>query len=180
MTAFDRQFFATRQDQLPGLLRLEAELKLQYALMGMFESREPTVFASAADLPDLGVVEDGHYMQTPCYMVLPKGKPIQIRTVPQKAGGVLYDVGLFINPTPISFRPSGRFGRQVIIPGRVDSKVGNKTSLALAQTFWQALTKGYVKVGRYAIGPEARQFLEQGGRLTPADQCPPDMDVVLK
>jgi hypothetical protein len=58
--------------------------------------------------------------------------------------------------------------------------VGNKTSLALAQTFWQALTKGYVKVGRYAIGPEARQFLEQGGRLTPADQCPPDMDVVLK
>lgn len=179
MDAFDKEFFATGQDQLPNLLRLEAELNLEYVLVGMFKSRKLTVYSSAAKLPDLGVVEDGHYMQTPCYMVRPKGKRINVEKVPQHAGGVLYDIGLIKNMTMISFRPSGLFGRKVLIPGRVGSRVGNKTSLALAKHFWRVLTKGYVKVDRYSIGPEAYRFLEKGGRLTPAVQCPPDMDVEL-
>ena len=179
MGTFDKELFATRQDQLPNLLRLEADVKLQYVLMGMFKSRKPTVYSSAARLPDLGVVEDGHYMHTPKYMVMPKGKRINVEKVPQNVGGVLYDIGLFKNMTPISYRPSGRFGRNVLIPGRVSSRVGNKTSLALAKQFWRVLTKGYVKVGLYAIGPEAYRFLEKGGRLTPAVQCPQDMDVEL-
>jgi len=179
MDAFDKEFFATGQDQLPNLLQVEAELKLEYVLMGMFKSRKLTVYSSAAKLPDLGVVEDGHYMQTPCYMVKPKEKRITVEKVPQNAGGVLYNIGLFKNMTPISFRPSGCFGRKVLIPGRVDSRVGNKTSLALARHFWRVLTKGYVRVGRYWIGPEAYRFLAKGGRLTPAVQCPPDMDVEL-
>jgi hypothetical protein len=92
---------------------------------------------------------------------------------------VLYEISLVRNITAIAFRPSGRFGRKTLIPGRVDSRVGNKTSLALAKQFWRVLTKGYVKVGHYWIGPEAYRFLEKGGRLTPAVQCPPDMDVHL-
>ena len=179
MEAFDREFFATGQDQLSNLLLFESQVTLQYVLEGMFESRKPTVYASVADLPDLGVVEEGHYMGTPCYLVKPARKRIAVVKVPQKAGGVLYEFGFAGNITAIAFRPAGRFGRKTLIPGRVDSCVGNKTSLALAKQFWRVLTKVYVKVGRYWLGPEAYRFLERGGRLTPAVQCPPDMDVQL-
>jgi len=64
-------------------------------------------------------------------------------------------------------------------PGIVETATGNKTSLAMCKQFWEALHQGYVKVERYYLGPEAFRFLEQGGRLTPAVQCPRNMDLVL-
>jgi hypothetical protein len=177
MTAFDKPLYATRQDQLPNLLRLEAQVKLQYVLEGMFESPEPTVYSSVAELPDLGSVEYPDYNHTPSYLVTRAGKRIAVQEEPQRAGGVLYAIDLRRNRTAFAFQPAGRFDARTLIPGSVGTATGSKTSLTLCQEFWRALRKGYVKVGRYYVGPEAYQFLQQGGRLTPAVQCPPDMDV---
>ena len=177
MKTFGREFFATRRDQLPNLLALESQVKLQYVLEGMFEHPEPTVFSSASELPDLGIAREAHYMQTPSYLVVAAGKRIAVNQEPQKAGGVLYAVDLRRNSTAFAFRPAGRYGRKTLIPGRIGT--GKQTALAACKQFWRALTKEYVKVGHYWIGPEAYRLLEQGTRLTPAAQCPPEMDVRL-
>ena len=179
MKTFDKEYFATRRDLLPNLERLESDVKLQYVLEGMFQHPEPTVFAAAAKLPDLGVVKEGDYMATPSYLVTEAGKRILVKEIPQRAGGVLYEISLFRNITGFAFRPSGRFGRRTLIPGRVGTATGNKSSLALCQQFWRALSQGFVKVGRYHLGPEAYRLLERGVRLTPAVQCPPNRDVRL-
>jgi hypothetical protein len=179
MKYFDKHFFATRQDQLSNLQRFEAEVELQYILEGMFELREPTVYSAAADLPELGVVPYGDYIHTPSYLVKKPGKSIGVREEPQQAGGVLYLIDLPRNPTAFAFRPSGRFRRKAIIAGSVGTAMGNKTGLAMCRRFWSALSKGYVKVGRYYVGPEAYRFLEKGGRLTLAVTCPKNMDLRL-
>ena len=89
------------------LLALESRVKLQYALEGMFEHPEPTVFSSASELPDLGIAREGHYMQTPSYVVVAAGKRIAVKQEPQKAGGVRYAVDLRRNSTAFAFRPAG-------------------------------------------------------------------------
>ena len=121
---FDRQYFATRQDQLPNLLGLESEVKLQYVLEGMFEDPEPTLYSSVSDLPGVGVVKYGHYLHTPSYLVTQAGRRIIVKAIPQHAGGVLHEVSLRWNITGFAFRPSGRFGRKVMIPGSVETATG--------------------------------------------------------
>jgi hypothetical protein len=177
MKTFQRQFYATRQDLLPGLLRLESEVKLQYVLMGMFTSPTLTGFFSASDIPDLGVARHGHYISEQEFLVTEVGVEILVREVPQQKGGVLYDIGLMANPTAFAFQPGGQFEDKTIILGSVDTATGDPTSLALCKRFWRALSKEFTRVQRYYVGREAYRLLEQGWRLTLATQCPPDLDL---
>jgi len=176
---FEREFFATRHDQLPRLQALESEVALQFVRTGMFKRPEPVVFNSVSEIPDLGLAPEGDYTHTPKYLVVAAGTRIRIKEEPQESGGVLYAVDLRKNLTAFVFRPAGQFDEKTLIPGLVGTATGSKTSLALCKRFWRALGGDYVKVQRYYVGPEAYEFLKQGGRLTPAVQCPPYMDTRL-
>jgi hypothetical protein len=177
MKTFQRQFYATRPDLLPGLQRLESEVKLQYVLRGMFPSPTPTVFFSALDIPDLGVARYGDYSHEQEWLVMEEGAEITAEEVPQAKGGVLYDIGLE-NRTAFAFEPAGQFGEKTIIVGSVGTATGDPTSLARCSWFWRGLSKEFKKVkGYYYVGPEAYRLLEHGWRLTLATQCPPDLDL---
>jgi len=177
--AFQKQFYATRQDLLPGILGLESEVKLQYVLRGMFSSPTVTGFLSASDIPDLGIARYGDYGHEQKWLVTEAGVEICVREVPQQKGGVLYDIGLMANPTAFAFQPAGQFEGKTIILGSVDTATGDPSSLALCKRFWRALSKGFRKVRMYYVGPEAYRLLEQGWRLTLATQRPPDLDLRL-
>jgi hypothetical protein len=179
MKALDWEFFATRRDQLPNLLRLEATVKLQYALEGMFEQADPTIYQSAADIPQLGVAVHGDYHHEPSYLVLAARAKVRVKEEPQKAGGTLHAVDLRLNRTAFCYQPAGAFDRKTIICGSVGTAGGLLQARALCKQFWQALRQGFVQVGRYHVGPEAYRLLERGGRLTPSLQCPPYMNLPM-
>jgi hypothetical protein len=177
MKTIQKQFYATRQDLLPGLQRLESEVKLQYVLMRMCSSSTPIGFFSAFDIPDLGVARHGHYISEDDFLVTEAGVEINVEEVPQEKGGVLYDIGLLENPTAFGFQPGGQFGDKTIILGSVATATGDPTSIACCKWFWRGLSKGFKNVKGYYVGPEAYRLLEQGWRLTLATQCPPDLDL---
>lgn len=177
MKEMEKQFYATRQDMLPALLRFESETKLQYVVRGMFSSPTPTGFDSASDIPDFGVAQHGDYLSEFDCLVTEAGVEIQVEEVPQRKGGVLYDIGLMANPTAFGFQPGGQFEDKTIIQGSVGTATGDPTSLALCKRFWRALSREFTKVQDYYVGPEAFRLLEEGWRLTPATQSPPDLDL---
>src|SRR5713226_8395569 len=110
MKSFQRQFYVIRQDLLPGLQRLESEVKLQYVQMGMLTSPTPTIHFSALEIPELGVARHGHYISEDDFLVTKAGVEITVEEVPQEKGGVLYDIGLMQNPPAVSCQPAGQFG----------------------------------------------------------------------
>jgi hypothetical protein len=177
MKAIQREFYATQQDLLPALQRLESEIKLQYVLRGMFPSPTPTIYFSASDISNFGISRYGDSIGEDVFLVMGKGLDITVEEVPQEKGGVLYNIGLMENPMAFSFKPAGRFGEKTIIAGCVGTATGHSSSLALCKWFWRGLSKGFKKVNGYYVGPEAYRLLEQGWRLTAATQCPPEYDL---
>lgn len=176
MKSIDKQFYATRQDLLPGLHRLESEVPLQYVLREMSPSPTPIIFLSALEIPGLGVTQ--YDQGGDVFLVMEKGTDITVEEVPQLKGGVLYDIGLAQNPTAFAFQPAGQFGEKTLIVGSVGTATGDPKSLALCKWFWRGLSKGFKKVqGYYYVGPEAYRLLEQGWRLTAATQSPPEFDL---
>jgi hypothetical protein len=141
----------------------------------MFSSPQPTIYFSALDIPDLGIARYGQGEDD--YLVTEAGMEITVEEVPQEKGGVLYDIGLMENPTAFAFQPAGQFGERTIILGSVETATGDPTSIASCKWFWRELGKGFKRVNRYYVGPEAYRLLEQGWRLTEATQCPPEFDL---
>jgi hypothetical protein len=177
MKSFDKAFYATRPDLLLGLQAVESEGKLQYILTGMFSSSTPTVYFSAADIPDLGMARWGSAVAEAKHLVAEAGVEIYVERVPQNRGGILYCISLTANPTGFVFRPAGRFGDKIIIRGSVGAAMGHPKSLADCKRFWQTLHKGFKKVEDCYVGPEAYRLLEQGWRLTADIHSPPEFDL---
>ena len=177
MKSMSRQFYATRQDLLPGLRALESERRLQYVLEEMAPEPTPVIFRSAFEIPGLGVAEYGDYSGEHTFLVDEWGTRITMGETPQTKGGVLYEVSLATNPTAFAFQPAGRFGDRTLILGSVGTATGDPKSLALCKWFWRGLRKGFTKVQWYFVGPEAYRLLQQGWRLTTATQCPPEFDL---
>jgi hypothetical protein len=177
MKTIHKDFYATRQDLLPGLQRLESEVELQYVLREMSPSPTPIIFLSALDIPGLGVAHYGDYSHEQKWLVMEKWVEISVEEVPQHKGGVLYDIGLMQNPTAFAFQPAGQFEDKTIIQGSVDTATGDLKSIASCKWFWRALSQEFRKVQGYFVGPEAYRLLEQGWRLTAATQCPSEFDL---
>jgi hypothetical protein len=146
----------------------------------MSPSPTPIIFFSAFEIPGFGVSRHGDYSGEDVFLVMEKGVEITVEEVPQQKGGVLFDIGLMENPTAFSFKPAGRFGEKTIIQGCVGTATGNPKSIASCKLFWRGLSNGFKKVNGYYVGPEAYRLLEQGWRLTPATQCPPDLDLRIE
>ena len=177
MKGFQKQFYATRRDLLPGILALEATERVCYALKGMFPKPEPVFYASVTDIPGFGISQHGDYNGGDDFLVTKPDTDFVVEEVPQLAGGMLYHMGLLENPTAFAFKPGGVYEDRAIITGSVDTATGDPDSLASAKQFWRSMSKGFVKIDGYHVGPEALQRLEEGWRLTPAMQCRPWRDL---
>jgi hypothetical protein len=180
MKSIHKEFYATPLDLLPGLIRIESGTKLQYVLRGLFPSPTPTGHFSAMDIPNIGLSQHGHYISEPSYLVAEAGAEILVEEVPQRNGGILYEIGLPRNPSAFVFQPAGLLRTDTVILGSVESAIDNLTSRTACAHFWRELSRGFVKIQDYYVGPGAYKLLEQGGRLTLAVQCPLNEDLRLE
>lgn len=176
MKEMDKRFYATREDLIPAIQRIESARTLQYTLTGMFETPNPIRFASAFDIPDLGLSRYGDKIGDDWFLVMDRKETIYVEEVEQIAGGVLYDIGLMNNPTAFSFQPGGRFGDQTLIIGSVGTGTHDSSSLTLCKWFWNHLKREFVKVRDCYLGNEAHKMLKQGWRLTESSQSPSSYD----
>lgn len=77
-----------------------------------------------------------------------------------------YDVSQLANPDTITFLPGGIFDNQgVLVCGHIGTASKSPDSLSLYKVFVKSVTKGFVKIGSYRVGPEAERLMNEGYRM---------------
>lgn len=128
-------FFAAKAD-LESLLRsVECERRLQYVVAGLFDSPNVQPMQSLLDAPDLGHVAVGDANHATAYLAASREVSIQVRSVPQRQGSVMYAVDQLVNPKTIALRPGGAFGEACLIAGQLGTASVAPSSLDLFQLF---------------------------------------------
>jgi hypothetical protein len=172
-----RDFFATADDLLAVFSRVEAKRKVVYTLMGLFESRPVEAFTRGEDLPTLRrPPEDRSSVGCPAYLVTPVGVAVRVREVPQRAGGIRYAVDQLINPESMTINHGGRPEPGILLAGRVATCTGTEASAALFRAYANAIARTFTRVNGFWLGPEARELLADGCRLTQSADSPPEYD----
>lgn len=81
-------------------------------------------------------------------------------------GAIRYDLSQQSNPDSITFLPGGIFeGQKVLVCGHIGTVSSSPDSLSLFRAFVTSVTKGFVEIGSYRVGPEAGQLMDQGYRM---------------
>ncbi|XCN75263.1 MAG: hypothetical protein Q3M24_11200 [Candidatus Electrothrix aestuarii] len=160
-----RLFFATRNDLLMNIKRLETELELHYALVGQFEKKQKDHFSSLLDIKGLGTTSVKEVRLCQAYLVLPKNVNVksQWEFVPQK--GIQYSYYQDKNPKSIVVRLGGLYGNQCLLAGEIDTISEARESITLFNFFSKLLTQKFSKIKGYYVGPEAYEMLTAGKRL---------------
>ncbi|HLW65304.1 MAG TPA: hypothetical protein VKS79_08295 [Gemmataceae bacterium] len=173
-----RHFFATADDLIPVFERAEKKQPLVYTLAGLFDSTELIHANSGADLPSLHqpAPHEGA-IGCPHYVVVPRELSVQIREVPQRAGGIKYAVDQLINPDSIIVSHGGLREPNALLSGNVGTCTGSKISVSLYRSFSYAIGKQFVRVRSFWVGPEAYRLFMNGWRLTTDVDRPREYDL---
>lgn len=173
-----RLFFATREDLVPGLERLDRDQSLEYLLHEVLDEELFVRRASLLEDPQLGQSTTGATTTDPDYFVYPRAHPPSIRRVAQPDGGVKYAP----DPSPevILFRPGGLHAESgAIVAGRLARGAHpNAAGKLLHDTFASEIFAGFKKVRAFFVGPAAYRELKNGRRLaTLGVKYPADFDL---
>jgi hypothetical protein len=174
-------FFATREDLCPGLERIESQWELEYQLHEMRDDRDFVIFASLLDAPELGISKTGQCASDDDYLVYPRNARPKVRSIPQRHGGVKYD--LDTSPDVVQLLPGGlHTPTGALVSGRVAQAVGpSKRGLALYKAFSREVLRGFRKVRSYWVGSDAYARFKAGTRLvTIGIRSPADYDLAEK
>jgi hypothetical protein len=93
------------------------------------------VLTSLLDAPGLGVSKTGQCMSDDGYLVYPREARPRVRSIPQRRGGVKYDLEL--SPEVVQLLPGGiHLSSGALVSGRVAPVVGaSNRGIALYQAF---------------------------------------------
>ncbi len=169
------QFYATRDD-LIGALSEITDLRLTE--MGNFVSNEIRQYDSVAAIPDLGQATYGSAIANPSFLVMLRDMKVDVRLL---AGNteMRYLVDQLENPDSVVFQPGGRFGSDALVAGRVATGTDSEVSARMMKQFSKLLTRKFVKIRAFLVGPEAQQLFHQGVRLTDSVDSPREYDLAL-
>jgi len=172
-----RHFYAFAEDCALLLSEFETRQMVRYHRAGNFTSRPGKPFQTWSDLPDIGVAHGDSSNACPNYLISPVGSEPVVRTM----GGFLkkrrFLVDQLVNPETVTLNLGGVWRDEALLSGRVACAHSNPVSTQLIRSFDAGFRKHFVKVKAYWVGPQALAYLNQGGRLTAAIQCPADYDL---
>jgi len=87
-----RFFFATKPDLARGLRAAEEKMALSFALCQTRDTAEVPLLDALSGHPDLGITTGHDGSTSPRYLVFPRGTGPSPRAIPQRDGGVKYDI----------------------------------------------------------------------------------------
>ena len=131
-------------------------------------------------MPDLGVAKFGDSNFESTFLVLYEGTELKVERVAQRKGGFKYAIDQQENPGTIAISPGGRFGDSVLIAGMVGTVHHDMISEDLLKAFASEFKKRFLRIKSYLVGPEARELLHLGVRLTHCAQAPRTFHLLLR
>jgi hypothetical protein len=176
-------FFATKIDILTLANAVEKTTPLQYVLAHhqlhpAYGPDAPT-YSSVSDFPHLGVATAKQTGSCERYIVAPRTTAI-VSTTRQIAGNpeTCFEMGNC--PDCVELNVGGFWKEQVLINGLVQTWSDSKDAQRLMRRFMSSFKHLFEqRIGAYWIGPEALEFLRDGGRLTLNVDAHPDFDIQL-
>ena len=170
-------FYATGEDLIPVFETVESKLSLKYTSCSHLESPELDYFYSGADLPTLNEpLSNGSAINSPTYLISRRETEIKPReiTIHRKA---FFSIDQLDNADTAVFSHGGFYGESVLLHGRVATASKSETSLKLQRTFASSIKKHFSKIQAFYVGCRAEKLLDNGYRLTFADQSPQNYDL---
>lgn len=172
-----RHFFALPDDLVEVFEQVESRRALSFVLAGMFETQHFEAFHAGAGLPTLRLPASRQSIECPTYLVLPVSTRVNVRSVPQRAGGTRYAIDQLENPDSVTLTHGGLYSEGVLISGRVATISSTVVGKQLQAAFSNAIGKLFGKVNAFYVGAGAMQLLRGGGRLTQNASSPPEYDL---
>jgi hypothetical protein len=174
-------FFALREDLLPVLELVEGKEPVKYVLTGNFPERKvargvPT-FDRGAAIPNLGKADHENGSET--YFVHERDARLRFRRLRGVGGNRVIVGDQSREPDTVSFTPGGLWKRNIVLRGTISTISDSPVSRRLMRRFQAAMKKCFSRVYFYYVGPKALELLKSGARLTAAEQCPRERDLVL-
>ena len=174
-------FYGSNEDIRELLKNIESVQKFKYDQSGLFDEHELRSFESLAGIDDIGIAISGDNIQCAGYLVSMPEDEIQIRTIPQRKGGIKYAVDQKENPNTIIFCPGGEFSNEsAIIEGRISTAYDNVQSIGIYNLFLKHLKKLFNKHGGSYVGKGAHQLYKTDWRLTQNISSPVGYDLVIE
>lgn len=161
-------FYATADDMLPALLRVDRIVTIKYAVAGSSDQAIFPEFRPCTAIPRFGVVDEDDWNLTPCYMVMDATQRVKMEKVKQHGGGIKYVADANKNRNVLLFSPSGIYQDRAIICGKIGRTDSTQVARQLYKLFVGELLRGFSRVSVYWIGASAMCLLRSGWRFTPS------------
>lgn len=173
-------FFATKNDLLPILQLTESHAQLKYTRARTIKTPNPDVYLNALEIPNLGIASNESSICCDTYLVTFKGVQIRPRHISVKEIDMRYAFDQLYNPESITLTPGGLWKKDILLHGRVATASKHPTAVKLMKLYSSAFRKKFVKIESFYVGAEAKIALDQGKRLTMAEQSPPEFNLSKK
>jgi hypothetical protein len=170
-------FFATKDDLLLILKRLEASRPIKYTRAGRLIGPVPEIWKSGGDLPQLGEATGNQAVACDPFLVLEEASTVHVESKRMFNGQERFDVYQYMNPTSIELRPGGEWTDGTVISGQIATMSTSPISQALMRSAHGAVKKHFTRVRAFWVGPESLVALRSGKRLTQAVQSPTEFDL---
>jgi hypothetical protein len=166
MGRYQFMFYATARDLTPLLSLMEARKKLQYTPMRHVVTNRAKIYLSYTDIPDFGQTNDPTAILNPAYLVALQGTVVQVKSIPQKTGGVNFAIGQELNKDTVTLRPGGMYGHDALLYGSIGTVSESDASLDLYDFMVEPYLASFAEVYGFFLGPEAFDLWKRGVRLT--------------
>lgn len=174
-------FFAVLEDVEQILRDIETTIGIRYYKAGLLDSASIPTYNSIFDAPNVGVALSGDWNRIDRYIIIKETIPLNIREVPQRAGGVKFAVDPMINPKSIELKLGGIYqrGENVIVAGRIATVSEDSDSNELYKLFSTKIKKAFKRIGMFYVGKIAEEKLKEGWRLVTNEKSPKEYDLAL-
>lgn len=172
-------FFALLQDMEHILGEVEAQVDIRYYKMGMFDKKPVPVYESIFDAPNVGFALADDWNLVDAYLVMKKKERLNIREVPQRAGGIRFAIDQEVNLNSIELKLGGKSFKKenMIVAGRLATISSEKDSDELYKLFSKKIKKAFKYIDGFYVGKTAEEKLREGWRLVTTGKIELDLTI---
>ena len=169
--------YATRNDILLFLKNVEERTELIYTVADVVDQPCFTVYQSAADIPELGIAKVGATEHEIQLLLTKPSMEFKLRSIELRKGGVRYSLDQLENPNTVVISAGGQFDETTVIAGSIGTCKNTPESVELFKLLKKMVRKRFIRIRSYYVGPEAKEILDSGGRLTTGINSPSEYDL---
>jgi len=179
MKSKQTMFFAILEDVENILQEIETTIGIRYYKAGLLDTASIPTYNSIFDAPNLGFALSGDWNRIDSYIILKEATSLNIREVPQSAGGKKFAVDQMNNPKSIELKLGGIYQdkENVIVAGRVATISDDSDSSELYKLFSNKIKKTFRKIDAFYVGQIAEKKLKEGWRLVTNEKSPKEYDL---